>query len=153
MVARSCGRGARALGRGGVRRLNADDAPAVRPPRPPPLADAQARRGPVKGERFTAYAELLDSPSGKRVGHFTAAFFALDSPFADHGGSLELHTFTLDGGSINGLGTATAGADAEFAVIGGTGRYAGVHGTYLTRIDPRELGGAGAAEFTFTLKG
>ena len=107
---------------------------------------------PVKGERFTAYAELLDGPRGARVGHFSAAFFAVDSPFADQGGSLELHTFSLDGGTIHGLGTATAAASAEFAVIGGTGRFAGVHGSYLARTEPRELGGAGAAEFTFTLE-
>jgi hypothetical protein len=106
---------------------------------------------PAKGERFTAYAELLDGPAGRRVGHFTAAYFAVDSPFAQRGGSLELHTFTLDGGSIHGLGTAAAGAEAEFAVIGGTGRYSGVHGSYIARAEPRELGGTGAAEYTFTL--
>jgi hypothetical protein len=106
---------------------------------------------PVKGERFTAYAELLDGPEGRRVGHFTAAYFAVDSPFAGEGGSLELHTFSLDGGSIHGLGNAVAGGASEFAVIGGTGRYAGVHGSYVARTEPRELGGDGAAQFTFTL--
>lgn len=106
---------------------------------------------PVKGDRFTGYAELLDGPNGSRVGHFMTAFFAVDSPFAELGGSLELQTFTLNGGSIHGLGHTVAGETAEFAVIGGTGRYAGMHGTYLARTEPRELGGVGAAEFTFTL--
>jgi hypothetical protein len=106
---------------------------------------------PAKGDRFTAYAELLDGPNGRTVGHFTAAFFAVESPFAGQAGSLELHTFTLQGGSIHGLGNAVAGDTSEFAVIGGTGRYAGVSGSYLARTEPRELGGAGAAEFTITL--
>ena len=106
---------------------------------------------PVKGERFTGYAELLDGPNGRRVGHFITAFFAVDSPFAEHGGSLELHTFTLNGGTIHGIGQTVAGGAAEFTVIGGTGHYAGVHGSYVARTQPRELGGAGAAEFTFTL--
>jgi hypothetical protein len=106
---------------------------------------------PVKGDRFTGYAELLDGPQGNRVGHFTTAFFAVDSPFAEHGGSLELHTFTLGGGSIHGIGHTVAGGAAEFTVIGGTGRYAGVQGSYVALVEPRELGGAGAAQFTFTL--
>src|SRR5262245_62041303 len=36
---------------------------------------------PAKGERTSAYGELLDRPNGKVVGHFTAAHLTLDSPF------------------------------------------------------------------------
>src|SRR5262245_47264580 len=36
---------------------------------------------PGKGDRLTAYGELV-GPNGNRLGHFTAAFFAFDSPFA-----------------------------------------------------------------------
>src|SRR5262245_23110399 len=37
---------------------------------------------PEKGDRHSAYAELLDRPGGPVVGHFTAAHLTLDSPFA-----------------------------------------------------------------------
>jgi len=108
-------------------------------------------RVPAKGERFTTYGELLDAPGGRSIGSFAAAFFALDSPFAAGPGSQELHTFSLADGTILGLGTATAGTASEFAIIGGTGRYSGVRGSYVAHQQPRELGGNGTAEFHLTL--
>jgi len=113
---------------------------------------SRAGRAPAKGERLSAYGELLDRPDGRRVGHFTAAFFALDSPFAG-AASLELHTLHLEEGAIHGLGSAETGAEGHFAILGGTGRYAGVHGSYVARQRLRELGGDGTAEFQLTLAG
>ena len=63
---------------------------------------------------------------------------------------LELHTFKLRDGTIVGSGTSGA-LDGEFAILGGTGRYAGARGTYLTRHNRREHGGDGTAEFHLTL--
>jgi hypothetical protein len=80
----------------------------------------------------------------------TAAHLALDSPFA-HAGSLQIHTFHLDDGTIHCLGTAARGAEGHFVVLGGTGRYAGVSGSYVAHLHPRELGGDGTAEFHLTL--
>ena len=107
---------------------------------------------PAKGERLSAYGELLDRPNGRRVGHFTAAFFALESPFAG-AASLELHSLHLEDGTIHGLGTAARGAEGHFAILGGTGRYAGARGSYVSHQLLRELGGNGTAVFHLTLAG
>ena len=84
---------------------------------------APARRAgqlPEKGDRHTAYAELLDRPDGRVVGHFTAAHLTLDSPFAG-ASSLELHAFELPGGTIHGLGSVARGAEATSSSSGGPG--------------------------------
>lgn len=106
---------------------------------------------PEKGDRHSAYAELLDRPRGKVIGHFTAAHLTQESPFAASASSLEIHTFTLEGGTIHGLGSAARGVDGQFLILGGTGRYAGAQGSYVARQHARELGGAGTAEFHLTL--
>src|SRR4051812_21367922 len=112
----------------------------------------RAGRLPERGDRLSAYGELCDRPGGKTVGHFTSAFFALDSPFAG-ASSLELHTFHLDDGTIHGLGSAARGAEGHFAILGGTGRYAGARGSYVSHQHLREHGGNGTAAFHLTLAG
>lgn len=113
----------------------------------------RAGQVPVKGERHSAYGELLERPNGKVIGQFSAAHLTQDSPFAAGLSSLEIHTFTLDGGTIHGLGAVTRGAEGHFAILGGTGRYAGAQGSYVARQSSRELGGNGTAEFHLTLAG
>ena len=118
---------------------------------------AQGRRAgvvPVKGERLTGYGELLDGPNGTKVGEFFSTLFAVDSPFAPTTAGatgLEYHSFNLQDGTILGLGTGAAGGESVFAIVGGTGRYAGARGTYVADQRPRELGGNGTAEFRLTL--
>ena len=107
---------------------------------------------PATGERLTAYGELLARPGGKKVGEFSSAHFALGSPFGASpaaAASLEFHNFNLNDGTIIGLGTALQGDESVFAIVGGTGRYAGASGTYAARQHSRELGGNGTAEFRF----
>lgn len=89
----------------------------------------------------------------RRVGEFSAARFALESPFGGTAGaaSLDLHSFNLQDGTILGLGTTVADGESMFAITGGTGRYAGARGTYVARQNPRELGGDGTAEFRLSL--
>lgn len=59
------------------------------------------------------------------------------------------HTFKLRDGTI--VGTGTAGRlEGVFAILGGTGRYAGARGTYVARQRHHEFGGDGAAEFVLT---
>ena len=113
----------------------------------------RAGQVPVSGERHSGYGQLLDRPGGKVVGHFSAAHLTHDSPFAAAVSSLEIHTFTLKGGTIHGLGTAMRGAEGHFLILGGTGLYAGARGGYVARQATRELGGDGTAEFHLTLEG
>jgi hypothetical protein len=110
---------------------------------------------PTRGDRLLASGDLHFAPDGGKVGEFHAALFSLGAPgqVGQAGaGSLELHTFSLPDGSIMGMGTASPDADREdtFAIVGGTGRYAGARGTYATRQRHHEFGGDGTAELTFT---
>ena len=113
----------------------------------------RAGQVPAKGERHSTYGELLERKNGKPVGHFAAAHLTHDSPFAAGASSLEIHTFTLPGGTIHGLGSVLGGAEGQFVILGGTGRYAGARGSYVARQNSRELGGNGTAEFHLTLAG
>lgn len=108
---------------------------------------------PTKGDRHSAYGELLDRHHGAVVGQFSATHLTHDSPFAAAVSSLEIHTFDLDGGTIHGLGSMPRDADGHFVIVGGTGRFAGVQGSYVARQLVRELGGDGTAEFHLTLAG
>jgi hypothetical protein len=108
---------------------------------------------PAHGDRHSGYGELLDRPKGRVVGHFTAAHLTQQSPFVASASSLEIHTFALEGGTIHGLGTVMRGDEGRFLILGGTGRYAGVHGGYVARQATRELGGDGTAEFHLTFAG
>jgi hypothetical protein len=95
---------------------------------------------------------LLDRPGGVKIGEFFSALFALGSPFGTPDATqLEYHTFNLHDGTIIGLGTAGAGGESEYAIVGGTGRFAGARGTYVARQRARELGGDGTADFRLNL--
>lgn len=107
----------------------------------------------VAGERGTVYGDLVDH-KGDPVGQFYGSRMAVQSSLGgpvDVDGSLELHTFRLDGGTLLGIGSMIAG-ESIFAIAGGTGRYAGSSGTYVATQRLRELGGDGTAEFTIDLR-
>ena len=106
---------------------------------------------PKSGDRHSAYGELLDRPNGKVVGQFSAAHLTHDTPFTAGASSLEIHTFTLEDGTIHGLGAVARGAEGHFVILGGTGHYAGATGSYIARQNARELGGNGTATFHITL--
>jgi len=113
--------------------------------------DSRDNAVPMRGDRLTLRGELLDA-RGHVVGELHGAVMTLRGPGA-HGSDaerLELHTFKLHDGTIVGSGTSGA-LEGEFAVLGGTGRYAGARGTYAARHKRREHGGDGTAEFRFTL--
>jgi hypothetical protein len=103
---------------------------------------------------MVAYGDLHAPDADERVGGFFAAYFSI--PEAGSGGrfaSMEQHTFNLRDGSIIGAGTTQPGLDSEdeFAIVGGTGRYAGARGTYSVRQSHQEFGGDGTALITFKL--
>ena len=111
--------------------------------------DVARGRLPTGGERMLAYGNLHAVEGEERIGEFLATYFSMHQPgrFA----SLEHHTFNLVDGSIMGTGTTKAGLDTvdEFAIVGGTGRYAGARGTYTVRQSHHEFGGDGTATITF----
>jgi hypothetical protein len=123
------------------------------------ITSQDLRRGelPRAGIRMLARGEIMDKPShGRKIGDFFATYHRLNTPgkVAHHEpGSLELHTFVFPDGTIVGSGVATAATDSEgqFAIIGGTGRYQGVRGSYVARQSYSDFGGDGTATLTLTL--
>jgi hypothetical protein len=113
-----------------------------------------ARSGPLvqRGDRLTLRADLLDRPNGEPVGELHGTSFALHGAGANAAAPerLELHTFRLADGTIIGSGMSGP-LDGEFAILGGTGRYAGARGTYVARLSRLELGGDGTAVFRLSL--
>src|SRR3989442_1021018 len=81
---------------------------------------------PRKGDRYAVYGELHDG-SGTKVGEFFSQNVGVDSPFQITGagvGSFEIHTLSLPGGTIVGVGVG-AGRERSYAIVGGTGKYTG----------------------------
>ncbi len=97
---------------------------------------------PAASDPAVPMGRIVDAKNGAR-GSFRAA--ALPGLVALH-----LHTFELDEGTILGIG-ANRLDEGSYAIVGGTGRYAGATGTYTARQSLRELGGDGTAEFTLNL--
>lgn len=105
------------------------------------------------GDQATVAGQLVDPRSGKRRGQFYGSRVAFDSGTSRHAqadGSVELHTFRLDEGTILGMGSALPG-ESLFSIVGGTGKYAGARGTYVATQRLRELGGDGTAHFVIDL--
>jgi hypothetical protein len=107
---------------------------------------------PREGERISVRGDLHAQPGEAPVGEFFATAIAFgDASHPALAERQETHTFKLHDGSIFGTGTA-GGLHGSFAVLGGTGRYAGAQGTYVARQAHVELGGDGTAEFVFDLR-
>lgn len=116
-------------------------------------ADRQPGFVPVKGDQVAMYGEFTDTVGGQKIGEFYANCFCVDSPFGATpyaAANVEMHTLNLDGGTIIGMGSASAGEN-EYAIVGGTGRFLGARGSYIARQRPWGLGGDGTAEFVITL--
>jgi hypothetical protein len=106
----------------------------------------------LPGDRGSVTGVLVDPHTGKNRGRFfgTRMAFSNDAG-ARADGSMELHTFSLDDGTILGMGSVVGGANI-FSIVGGTGRYAGASGTYRAEQRLRELGGDGTASFVIDLQ-
>jgi hypothetical protein len=115
--------------------------------------DRLAGQLPVRGERMTMYGELLDRAGGKKIGEFYGAHVSTLSPFGQTpfaAGALEMHTFNLTDGTIVGMGSHWGGT-GTYAIVGGTGRYNGIRGSYAATQRPLQLRGDGTAEFVLDL--
>ena len=96
--------------------------------------------------------ELLDAPDGRSVGEFVATALAAEASFgvaAASAAPLEMLTFRVGDDALFGIGAGGGrGGARAFALVGGTGRFAGARGTALER----ELGGPRRhVEFLVTL--
>lgn len=113
------------------------------------------RRGdlPKRGDLTSVTGRLTVVGADESSGDFVGSVLHLDVGAA-HGpyssAQQETHTFHLADGTILGAGTTLLGRESVFVIIGGTGRYAGVSGTYSALQSPVDTGGDGTAEFTFT---
>lgn len=108
---------------------------------------------PVPGAQLAVVGELLGS-RGRKLGEFYASSIYVGAP---HGASeaaasyIETHHFNLPGGTLIGSGTWHVNGTSRFAIVGGTGRYAGASGTYEAVQRPVEMGGDGTAKFTIDI--
>jgi hypothetical protein len=111
---------------------------------------------PERGQRQVVFGELLEGPNdpaGVKVGEFYATCTCVNAPFGAGplaAAFVEHHTLNLGEGTLSGMGTSQ-GEESTFAIIGGTGRYAGARGSYVARQLPVELGGDGTAELVVTI--
>jgi hypothetical protein len=94
---------------------------------------------PGRPTRLEGEAELVDS-RGKAAGMFSSVVL----PSGRDG--VELHTFQLDGGTLLGMGRV-----GGYAVVGGTGAFAGASGAYVFEHLAEHLGGDGSAHFVIDL--
>ena len=61
-----------------------------------------------------------------------------------------MHTFRFSDGTLIGMGSHNGGC--VYAIVGGTGRYHAVTGSYLASQRPSGLGGDGSADFSFFIQ-
>ncbi len=98
--------------------------------------------------------ELRDAPDGGQIGEFFTNAFCLDMPYGVQtaaASNLEFQTFRLPEGTLFGVGAAGGSGEKHFAVLGGTGRYAGVRGSYVEREARSTTTKPGAFVFDFNL--
>ncbi|MCC6178896.1 MAG: hypothetical protein IT305_26610 [Chloroflexi bacterium] len=110
---------------------------------------------PSRGQRSLTFGELLDgaAEAGAKVGEFYATCTCVNAPFGAGplaATYLEQHTLNLEDGTLTGMGTSQ-GEESTFAIVGGTGRYAGARGSYVARQSPTGRGGDGTAELVVSV--
>ena len=119
------------------------------------LAGPGLSRGdlPKRGDVVSVSGVLHESVGAAQVGTFFSSVVHLDTPDG-HGpyapAQLETHTFQLREGTLVGIGTTNAEGQSVFSIVGGTGKFLGVTGSYTGVQSPLETGGDGTAEFTLT---
>jgi hypothetical protein len=98
---------------------------------------------PDAGAIASPHGALHDA-TGQSLGRFSAG------TLPGSGGQIAIQRFTFADGTIIGMGSG--GLDGEeYAVVGGTGRYAGATGTYVAQLRPGAQGRD--AEFQISVTG
>lgn len=117
------------------------------------VVGAPAGTLPTDGDQLLVTATLL--LDGVDVGELHATSVHLVRPGFNvqrRVASTQSHVFHLDDGTIVGMGSGTHDdRPDDFAVVGGTGRFARATGTYRARIAPIGLGGDGTGDIHFDL--
>ncbi len=93
-------------------------------------------------EPASPHGTLVDA-TGQTVGSFSAGVLA------GSGGGIAVQRFTLADGTILGMGSGGL-QGAEYAIVGGTGRYAGATGSYTSQLTSGERGKDAAFEINLT---
>ena len=95
------------------------------------------------------HGELLSGTGADIGGSFHSA--PLGAAAAGPAAAAQFQTFALRDGTIFGIGAAATEGDAPttFAIVGGTGKYAGAGGSYDADLRPSDAGGDGSARFYF----
>lgn len=112
-------------------------------------ADLRASTGASPGE--LPAGRVVASTSGRLVAADGSDVGSFRSSPLNHADGTALHTFELADGTILGMGAGPL-AEATFAIVGGTGAYAGTTGAYVARLSPKGAGGDGSGEFTMNLR-
>lgn len=106
---------------------------------------------PKTGQSLHLNGELVDA-AGRQLGDLRGTAVPIATPFAESVSALfETHVLSLAEGTLVGMGTVVDD-EPVFAIVGGTGRYAGARGSYAARSRPSGLGGDGTAEIVIDLK-
>ena len=117
-----------------------------------------ARKGPVawnsagSDTRVTTSGELFDRPGGTAIGAFHSNCFCANTPFGPQtasASSLEFEVLQLPEGTLFAMSSGGTGHMTPRAIIGGTDRFAGAHGSYIER--PLPTNPHGVVELIVTL--
>ncbi len=98
-----------------------------------------------RGDTFVVVGDILDEPGGNVIGEYVCSGVFVMS---DYGLTLVNQRFDLPGGVIVGQGAELS--EKPLVVVGGSGEYAGMTGTYTADGNPIPLGD-GKITFTFEL--
>ena len=135
-------------------------AASVAQPGAPRQMTLRARRravSPTNGNeasgRLLSHGDVLDEAGGVEGAFYTNGF-CMQTPFGSNvqaAANLEFQTLNLKDGTLFGMGapSTSSGDERHRAILGGTGRFAGVRGSDVER-DAAE-GERGAVEFVITL--
>lgn len=109
---------------------------------------------PRRGDSVTLSGALARAAGRDPIGTFFGTSAHLDTP--GHGPfaqtEMQFHSFALPEGTLFGMGAASRGGQGQFAITGGTGRFAGATGTYTAVQNPVEVGGDGTAQFQMAIR-
>ncbi len=103
------------------------------------------------GDQAIVTGRLRQPPKPTVTGEFFAQSTLVDrrNLITSTTGSMQTHTFVLEQGSLHGSGVLSHEGGGTFAIVGGTGSYQGVSGSYTVQQDLDDF--AATATYSFNL--